>query len=430
VNDLENRLRKAYLAAAELIREDAVPAVAPAPRAFSDHRASLPGGGSSGQSRRAWRIAPLAAAAAVTAIGVTAGIGVPHLLSAPHARQVHSPSPARARAQSPSAAATSPAAIPGLPEFVVVSSDTGLEVIQTGTGHVTGQVSTPAGQIFARLAGDDSDRVFYVAAQQADPTATCQSYFYRFSLNAAGQASALTPLPGGVQAGLPTALAVSADGSKLAFSITHCASNAATSMPLSQVSGYIGLVDTASGAMTRNWTFSLGEDYATALALTPDGSQLAVAQYPPGGSAAVAKKLGTGMPSGTVDQASTVIGLPGVNSLSVGVDLYGCIPTQTSAENVANQLGVYDPATGQRTAVVHTWTGFEASCWLAPNAVDGNVLVAIDGRQPHGQGSFVPVDENSVVAVNVSTGRLTTLLTTTTPSGVSDGAGIPTLVGW
>ncbi len=107
----------------------------------------------------------------------------------------------------------------------MVSTDTGLEVVQTATGHVTGQVSTPAGQIFDYLAGDASDKTFYVSAQQADVMATCRAYFYRFSLSAAGQASALTPLPGSGQAGLPTALAASADGRKLAFSITHCGDN-------------------------------------------------------------------------------------------------------------------------------------------------------------------------------------------------------------
>jgi hypothetical protein len=334
----------------------------------------------------------------------------------------------RARAHSLDGARAHPATIAGLPEFSVVSTDTGLEVVQTATGHVTGQVGTPSGQIFARVAGDGSDRTFYVAAQQADVMATCRAYFYRFSLNAAGQASALTPLPGSGQAGLPTALAASADGRKLAFSITHCAGSSATKIPPSQTIGYIGLLDTASKKITRHWTYTLGEDYATSMALTPDGNLLVFAQYLPDGSAIVAKTLRTDTPSGTVDQASTVVGLPGASSLSVGAALYGCISTDRPRGQVANQLGVYpDLATGHRTAVLHTWTGLLASCSLAPNPVHGNLLVAIETMRGHKQAVFVPMVTVRVLAVDVSTGRLTTLLTTNAPT---NGAGIPTLIGW
>ncbi|HSR84775.1 MAG TPA: hypothetical protein VLM11_11415 [Streptosporangiaceae bacterium] len=89
------------------------------------------------------------------------------------------------------------------------------------------------------------------------------------------------------------------------------------------------------------------------MSLTPDGNLLAFAQYLPNGSAIVVKSLRTDMPSGPVDQASTV-GLPGVSSLSVGPDLYGCISADRSGSQIANQLGVYGLATGHRTAVLHT----------------------------------------------------------------------------
>ena len=430
MSGLEDRVREAYLAAAELVREDAVPARAPTPSAGSQPRAVSASGAKNRPARRARWIAPVSAAAAVGVIAVTVGVIVPHVLAGQHARpraQVLSGQHARPRAHSPAAAQTHTATIPGLPEFTVVSTETSLEVMQTATGHVTGRVSTPAGQIFARLAGDGSDRMFYVAAQQADLMAPCRSYFYRFSLNAAGQASALTQLTVSGRAGLPTALAASADGSKLAFSITGCANEGAANIPPSQANGYIGLLDMASGRVTRSWTYTAGDDYATSMTLTPDGSLLAFAQLPLGESANVAKKLATDAPSGTVDQASTVVGLPGVSSLSAGPDLYGCIAKDLSPDKVANELGVYDPATGHRTALVHTWRGFEAFCSLAPNSVHGNVLVGIDARRQHGPGPFVPVVIVRVLAIDVSTGQVTTLLTTTTSP--SD-AGTPTLVGW
>jgi hypothetical protein len=306
----------------------------------------------------------------------------------------------------------------------VVSTDTGLEVVRTATGHVTGQVSTPAGQIFDYLAGDSSDQTFYVSAQQADVMATCRAYFYRFSLSGDGQASALTPLPGSGQAGLPTALAASADGRKLAFSVTHCAGSGATVIPPGQAIGYIGLLDTASGKIAARWTYALDEDYATSMSLTPDGKLLAFAQYLPNGSAIVVKSLRTDVPSGTVDQASTVVGLSGASSLSVGPDLYACISADRSASQIANQLGVYSLATGHQAAVLHTWTGLGARCSLAPNPAHGHLLVAIVTAQYYPGAS---PDTVRVLAVDVHTGRLTPLLTTI---AYPNDAGTLPLIGW
>jgi hypothetical protein len=425
MSGLEERVREAYLAVAELVREDAVPARAPTRRAGSRRRAVSIGGAKNTSARHARWIVPVATAATVAAIAVTGGVIVPHVLSEQHARpHADSPAATRARAHSPHAARAHPATIPGLPEFSVVSTDTGLEVVQTATAHVTGQVSTPAGQIFDYLAGDASDQTFYVAAQQADVMATCRAYFYRFSLNADGQASALTPLPGSGQAGLPTALAASADGRKLAFSITHCAGSGGTIIPPSQAFGYIGLLDTASGKITGRWAYALDEDYATSMSLTPDGNLLAFAQYLPNGSAIVVKSLRTDVPSGTVDQASTVVGLPGASSLSVGPDLYACTSANRSGSQIANQLGVYGLATGHRTAVLHTWTGLNARCSLAPNPVHGHLLVAIATAHFYPGASPYTVH---VLAVDVRTGRLTPLLTTITHTS---GAGTLTLVGW
>jgi hypothetical protein len=425
MSGLEDRVREAYLAVAELVREDAVPAGVPARRADARRRGASASGAQNTSGRRARWTVPGAAAATVAVIAVTGGVVVPHILSGRHARShAYSPAAARAQAHSPRAAQAHPATIPGLPEFSVISTETGLEVVQTATGHVTGQVSTPAGQIFDYLAGDASDKTFYVSAQQADVMATCRAYFYRFSLTVAGQASALTPLPGSGQAGLPTALAASADGRKLAFSITHCGGGGGTLVPPGQAIGYIGLLDTASAKITRRWTYTLGEDYATSMSLTPAGNLLAFVQYRPDGTTVVVKTLRVGIPSGPVDQASTVVGLPGASSLSVGPDLYACTQADQSGSQIANHLGVYGLATGHRTTVLHTWTGLNAWCTLAANPVHGHLLVAIATAHFYPGASPYTV---RVLAVNVRTGRLTPLLTTI---AYTSGAGTLTLIGW
>jgi len=419
VSGLEDRVREAYLAAADLVREDAVLAQAPTRRAGSMRRVVSASGVRNRRVRRGWWIAPMAAAAAVAAIGVTVSVIVPHALSGRHAQSGQS---ARPQAHSRHAARVNPAAGSGLPEFALVSTGSGLQVVQTATGHVTGQVDMPAGQVFSQVAGDGSDRTFYLSAQQVNDQAPCHTYFYRLSLSADGQASALTLLPGSRKGGLPTGLAASADGRKLAFSVVHCATGAGK-IPTTQAIGSIAVLDVTSGKITGHWTYTLGEDYPISMSLTPNGNLLAFAEYLPDGSAIVAKALRTDRPSGTVDQASRVVGLSSVSSLSVGPALYGCISVDRSGGRVRNQLGVFDLATGKRTAVLHTWTGDNGTCSLATNVVDGHLLASITtvGRRlSQGVAEFTI----KVFAVDVSSGRLTPLVT------VNNAPTNATIAGW
>ena len=413
MSGLEDRLREAYLDLAELATEEAVPAWAPARRAASKRSAVRARGGTR-PGGRGWGMAPIAAAAAVAAIAVAAGVIVPRVLSEQHhgrhaqTNQSQRPPHRTERNKRPAVA------VPGLPEFAVVSTGTSLQVVRTATGRMIGQVSVPGAQGIDQIAGDASDRTFYVSTQQGDPTAPCRAYFYRLSLSADGQVSALTPLPGTAQpGGLPTALAASADGRKLAFSVVKCADGSGT-IPPSQVIGGITVLDEPSGKITRRWTYTQGEDYTPSMSLTPNGNLLAFAMYLPGGSAIVAKQLSTDTPSGTVDQASTVVGLPGVVSLSLGPALYGCVGKDRPHGQVNEQLGAYDPATGRRKMALHTWR--DAACYLAPNAVNGHVLVVIT------TGS-AGVYTGSVFAVDVRTGRRAELpiAVSTDPASVAIG---------
>ena len=85
---------------------------------------------------------------------------------------------------------------------------------------------------------------------------------------------------------------------------------------------------------------------------------------------------------------------------------------------------MYGLATGHQTAVLHTWTGLNAWCSLAPNPVHGHLLVAIATAHFYPGASPYTV---RVLAVDVRTGRLTPLLTTI---AYTSGAGTLTLIGW
>src|SRR5215469_2987219 len=86
MSGLEDRVREAYLAVAELVRDDAIPAGAPTRRADSRRQAVSTSGAKITSARHARWAVPVATAATVAVIAVTGGVIVPHVLSGQHAR--------------------------------------------------------------------------------------------------------------------------------------------------------------------------------------------------------------------------------------------------------------------------------------------------------------------------------------------------------
>ncbi len=173
------------------------------------------------------------------------------------------------------------------------------------TGAVAGRLSAPAGQAFAVITGTASDRTFF-AATDLNPQTSCQTHFYQFSLSADGQPSALTALPVRPLPGLPTALAASADGRLVAYSVTKCAGEAAGHIGNGQVSGGIGLINLVTGHVSRHWSYTLSEDYTTDLSMSADGSLLGYSNYL-NAESPVGRVLTASAPSGPDERYSRIV---------------------------------------------------------------------------------------------------------------------------
>jgi hypothetical protein len=309
------------------------------------------------QRRRASVLVPMAAAASVVAIAVGAVVVVPRLGSTPHRPAKTDQHPGKSRHRETRV----PRALAVLPKYTVLNTGgSGLQVVATATGKLLGTLRNPPKQAFATIAGAADDRTFFVTTDLS-PQTSCQTYFYKFSLSADGQPSALTPLPLAHLVGLPTALAATSDGSHIVFSEDQCASGPARKISNTHVIGGIGLMDVATGKITKVWSYTLGEDYTTDLSTSANGGTLGYsnyfnAQYP------VGRMLATSSPAGS-DQtyARIVVSRPANTAISAsGHLLYAITGTKPQV------LAAYD-AFGRRVSVLHQWP---ASATLGPLFAD------------------------------------------------------------
>jgi hypothetical protein len=219
-------------------------------------------------------LAPLAAAACVVAIAAT----LVAIRQAQHGAPAPSPTPSSAGVVPRYYVALSHPPDTATPNQVIVGN--------AATGRVLSRVAPPAGTTFAGVAGAADDRTFIVEAQpfpqplpgggagrSADPTISGDGYtattsavtlprtFYllRVSPSASGPTrltrAPVPEVPAGAEV---TALALSPDGSKLALAILpHVDPNAYKSLGLSlQV---LRVYSVATGAVLGTWSTSRGE---------------------------------------------------------------------------------------------------------------------------------------------------------------------------
>jgi hypothetical protein len=423
MNELESRLRDAYRGAAgtvspETIRELRINGrLAGDTRRPASGRPTVPGA----RGLLAGWLLPLGAAAAVAALvlGVLAVIPkAPGHRTAPPATGRH-----RAAAAAP------------LPGFSVLLGSAGLQVIDTGSGRVAGRAPAPAGQAFTAVAGTGDDRTFLLAADR-NPQTSCTTFLYRVRLNDAGQPSALVPLPvSGLSGVLPTSVTLSADGRTGAFSTVRCAGEAPGRAGGTQAVGGVNLVDMTSGHVTRQWSYVLGDDYTDDLSLSADGSKLAFSMILDNSLITGVRTLAASTPSGTVDAASQVVlhqpraayaGMGPAQLSPDGKTLYACSTASPAWQQVTLTLASYDSATGQQSRVLRTWPpSYDLSCALTMDPSGRYLLLMLSGTpgskwvkpkpgtvHPH------PV-ATRLIAIDLASGRFSTLPTTLSGPAVS-----------
>lgn len=311
--------------------------------------------------RRSGRVAgPLAAAASIAVIAVGASVVVPRLVGGAPSH--------KAKTGHTSTSATS--GLAALPTYTVLNNNTGLEVVVTATGQVAGHLRAPAGQAFAAIAGTASDRTFLVAAD-LNPQTSCRTFFYRFSLGTDGQPSALTRLPVRALPGLPTALAASANGRLAGYSVVGCATGTGRIGP-GQAIGHIGLINLAVGKITRQWSYTLSEDYTTDLSMSDDGSLLGYSNFQNAKWVAGRVLAASSPPGPDLRYSHIVVRQPVSTALSTsGRLMYAMTGTHDHV------LAAYDTANGRQAKVLHQW----------PAATSPGPLVA----DPAGRYALLPI---------------------------------------
>jgi hypothetical protein len=220
VRDIIERLRDATSAAGETITE--VP-----PLRLPDPRP------------RPW-LTPLAAAAAVV-LAIAGGVAVYRAGFGEHAAPAHG--------------------VAALPRFFAHVAGTDVVVRSSDSGREVGRLAAPSGrEWYAHVAAAGDNRTFYAATEARD----CRPRLYRFTVGEGGRVTAPQALPYGPPPGvMVTSLAVSGDGSTLAYGLQSCDPAAAA--------GRITVADTATGR-TREWR---GDRLVTGLSLSEDGRYLA-----------------------------------------------------------------------------------------------------------------------------------------------------------
>jgi hypothetical protein len=285
------------------------------------------------------RLYPLAAAASVVVIALGAVI-IAHLASPAGTRPTGAQGATRTRAQAPRPefymTATYPASGPDILQF---------QVRRTAGGAVTASRSISAvnmgwGGYLTAAAGD---RAFYIARYPCTATAAPHTTFYRITITGSGRISAIAAAGAPVQ-GMVTSLAVSPDGSQMAYSALPgvCAGRGFRSA----AAGAVRIVDLSTGAV-RTWQDTTGLDAVSRLSWAPDGRTLIVDEQPralPRGPDLTVFGLDTTSSGGSLQAHSTTL-------LRQDRNCSACVVTALAGPD-GSLTALESQATGQRTRVL------------------------------------------------------------------------------
>jgi len=218
---------------------------------------------------------PLTAAASVVAIALGAVL-VAHLAA-----------PAGKLSSAGKPAATQSTAQPARPQFYLTATypPSGPNVLlfqvrRTNGGAVTASRSISAANLGwgGNLTTAAGDRAFYLGEYRCGGGSTTIPFttFYRITITGSGRISGITPAGRPIR-GMVTSLAVSPDGSRMAYSALYkvCASRGFT-LP---GAGSVSVEDLSTGTV-RTWQNTAGQPLANRLSWAPDGRTLVVDEFP------------------------------------------------------------------------------------------------------------------------------------------------------
>jgi hypothetical protein len=177
-----------------------------------------------------------------------------------------------------------------------------LQVRRTNGGAVTASTSIPAanmgwGNNITAAAGD---RAFFIGYYPCRSTVTAVTTFYRITISGSGRITRITAA-GRVQ-GMLTELAVSPDGSQMAYSALpgKCGTGAGIR---SLAAGVVGILNLSTGAV-RTW-HETGRNIVSELSWTPDGRTLIIDESALGAADLTVFRLNTASSGGSLQAHST-----------------------------------------------------------------------------------------------------------------------------
>jgi hypothetical protein len=408
MSTLEDRLRDAFRADADLVGPDGIPD-APPPRP-ARKAPGRPG------SRRTRALIPLAAAAAVIAIAAGLSLAVPRLSrSSGPATESSGPTPTtsiapasgqiRSQAGSAPGPALGPATprevtgsvpLPGVPRYYVTIDQAlnnhppvSLGVRDTATGKLVGQVNSPPGASFEAIAAPAGDSTFVTAVESSSG---CSSQLDQFQVNDQGQPGPLVPLHIAVPGSYPEFgdLAITPDGRTIAFSTYHCGGP----------DGELGVIDLATRRVAV-WPYSGATLNPAGLSLSANGGLL-VYDTMPG-----ARILSTSAPAGSLSERSRPVSrTAGWAGLSASGDsLYSCAISPSSVPPPRIGTVTSDTsslATGDQQVVARWRNVSFPQCWATLDSSGGYLLVQY-------QESWPRADWVRAAVIDIRSGRSTNI---------------------
>jgi hypothetical protein len=429
VDDLEERLRTAYRAAADTIAPESLPGLGKqVVRVGRQPRGRWVGIGYRDRGRRQF-LMPAAAAAAVVAAAVTV-TAVHGMLASPGSKRTLPTAPVgqhqHRTAKAPRHRASYlPQVADGIPGFYVqlgvATAASGsaassqavsgpaqvLDVYSTATGKLLDRVPLPGKDgSFAQLAPMSSTLTYIVSA---NPTGKgCGTALYKLQLTASGSLGSLTRAVSLPDEDLYSVTAA-ADGNSVAYSGGYCNNPG-------DDSGDIGYVDLATGAITR-WTAPKQQDIGS-VSLSADGSKLAYAIAATSLYRPLVAVLDTSSPAGQLASVAENVASGDLGSTVPGIRL-GTVPDAVAlaADGRTSYIcggGVWIDNTYSTAPVPVLRYVNGTPTVIARLSQSGNCYLALDPT-----GRFLLATSETVAqtpqfglqVINLSTGRVTTVPT-------------------